>query len=500
MNLSRCSIANFGKRLPLAKFWQSSYNYCLPMNVVAQMKKFVEPKSVAVIGAPRSPMTIYGTVVDVITNLVGCGYQGKIYPIHPQASEIRGLKAYASITGAPEDIDLAVINLPRDSVPKIVKECVNKGIKAIIIITQGFADAGDAQGKQLQREIDDAIKGTGARIVGPNTFGTANAFINFSSSFWGTEMSKIPVGFMCQTGVFFVSLAGLKLVGKVIDLGNGSDVDFSDGLAYFEQDAETKVVGLHIEGMRDASRFLKQANKVACKKPVVVLKTGRSEQTVRAVQSHTGSLVGRDEIWDVALKQAGLIRVNDVEELGDTIRAFYTLPPMMGRKIGIVTWTGGFGIMGLDACQKSGLEASKLSLAAVNRLSALSPSWQDIGNPADIWPAVGVAKKGSLFEVLEIAMETFLNDPGVDAILCILGAFTPAIEINLCQLVEQMAKSHPDKPLVFYLYGPFANEIKNKLEGTGKTLVFPSPDKAVRALGHLADYSEFRTENHVAPV
>ena len=462
------------------------------MDIVTQMKKFVEPKSVAIIGVSRSPRRMHEVAFDVLTNLVNCGYRGKIYPIHPQASKIRGLKAYATITDAPGDIDLAVVNLPRDSVPGIVKECVSNGVKAIIIITQGFADANDAQGKQLQRKIDNVIKGTDTRILGPNTFGTANAFINFSSSFLETQMEKKPVGLVCQTGVFFLSPPGLEFIGKTIDLGNSSDVDFSDGLAYFEQDAETKVITLHIEGVSDGTRFLKQANQVVRKKPVIVLKTGRSEQAARAAQSHTGSLVGKDEIWDVVLKKAGVIRVSDIEELGDTTRAFYTLPLMKGRKIGIITWTGGFGIMGLDACQRFGLELAKLSSLSIDRLNALSPSWQDIDNPADIWPAVGIAKKGSLLEVLEVTVKNFLDDIEVDAVLCVLGVFGPTIGIGLRQLVERTAKSHPDKPLVFYCYGPLRDEAKAGLEKTGKTLVFPSPDRAIRALEHLADYSEFR--------
>lgn len=165
-------------------------------------------------------------------------------------------------------------------------------------------------------------------------------------------MEKIPVGFVCQTGMFFINPPGLKLLGKSMDLGNGTDVHFSDGLEYFEQDAETKVVGLHIEGMRDASRSLKQAHRVARKKPVVALKAGRSEQVAQAAQSHTGSLVGKNEIWSAALKQAGGTKVDDIEELGDTIRAFYMLPLMKGRRVGIVTYSGGFGVIGIDACQR----------------------------------------------------------------------------------------------------------------------------------------------------
>jgi acetyltransferase len=212
------------------------------VDVVAQIRSFLEPKSVAVIGTSREPGRIGSIIFDVLPNLIGYGYGGKIYPIHPSHSEVHGLKAYATVAVVPENIDLAVINLPRDLIPGIVKECVNKGINAIIILTQGFADADDDEGKRLQKEIDDAIRGTKTRILGPNTLGTANPYIKFSSAFAKAQMDEIPVGFMCQTGVFFMSLAGLKLMGEAIDLGNGSDIHFSDGLEFFEQDADTRVV------------------------------------------------------------------------------------------------------------------------------------------------------------------------------------------------------------------------------------------------------------------
>lgn len=461
------------------------------MDIVTQMKKFIEPKSVAIIGVSRSPMTIRGATIDVLASLIDQGYQGKIYPIHPQASEIQGLKAYATIAEAPDNIDLAVINLPRNLIPEIVKQCVDKDIKAISVTTQGFADAGDDEGKRLQMEMEGAVRGTDARILGPNTLGAANAYVNFNSAFMNIRAERIPVGLMCQTGVFLAGLADSQLVGKGIDLGNGSDINFSDGLEYFEQDAETKVIGLHVEGIRDA-RFLEVASRVSRKKPIIALKTGRCDQAAQAAQSHTGGLVGKDEVWDAAFQQAGVIRASDIEELGDMVKAFYTLPPMKGRRVGIITYAGGFGIMGVDACHQYGLEMAKLSPATINRLNALYPSWQDVGNPADIWPAVMVTKRASLSEVQNIVAETLLDDPGVDAVLCIFGAFIPGFEVDVQHLVQQSVKSHPDKPLVFFLYSYYATEVKYKLESKGNTVVFPSPERAIKTLGKMADYSEFR--------
>ncbi len=469
------------------------------MDIVAQMKKFMEPESVALIGVPRSQQFLDGISLDILGNLLHYGYQGRIYPINPRATEIMGIKAYGDVGEVSENIDLAVINLPRELVPQIVKECIGKSIEAITIVTQGFADADDGEGNQLQRELDELIKGNKVRILGPNTFGTANAYTNFSSSFVRLEMSKIPVGIICQTGFFFVDFPYLRLVGKGMDLGNSCDVDFADGLEYFEQDVDTKVIVLHIEGMRDGKKFLKIANRVVHKKPIVVLKTGRSLVSVQAVQSHTGSLVGKDEVWDVALKKSGITRVSDIEELGDMVKAFGTLPLMLGRRIGIVTWTGGVGIMGIDACERSGLQLSRLSPTTIEKLNAVSPSWQNVSNPADVWPTTMVAKQ-PLIQTVEAAIRNLLRDPQVDAVLCILGALTRSLQSELHQCVEQIMNDFPSKPLLFYLYGPFVDAAKAELEETSKTLVFPSPDRAIRALGHLADYSEFRRKSYKNPL
>jgi len=460
------------------------------MDVVEQLKQFMEPKSIAIIGASRRTGE---EAFNILENLLSYGYKGRIYPVNPNASEILGVKTYPSVEELPEKVDLAVISLPRSLVPGIIKECVDKRISAITIVTQGFTDANDGEGKRLQKEIDNLIKGNETRILGPNTFGTANANINFSSSFIGAKMERIPVGLICQTGAFFEGFANLRVLGKGIDLGNACDIDFADGLEYFEQDTETKVIALHIEGIKDGRRFLTVAKRAAKKKPIIALKVGRGGQAARAAQSHTGSLTGRDEIWDTALKGAGVIRASDIEDFCDMIRAFCVLPLMPVTKIGIVTYTGGYGIMGADACEKFGLELAELSPTTVDRLSALSPPWLAVGNPVDIWPGTMISKH-SLSQMEEAAVKNLLCDEQVSAVLCIFNLFKSALYIELCQLVEAVTRDYPDKSLIFHLFGPLGDEAKNELEKTGKTLVFPSCDRAIRALAHLADYSQFRTK------
>ncbi|MFP3975346.1 MAG: acetate--CoA ligase family protein, partial [Dehalococcoidia bacterium] len=438
------------------------------MNTVKQIKKFMEPKSVAIFGV-SSKTTGKGSL-NILQHLVGYGYHGKLYPINPNASKIMGIKCYSTIKEVPEKCDLAIINLPRQVIPGIVEECAESGVDSVVIATQGFADAGDEEGKKLQHHLDEIIERTGIRIMGPNSLGTANAFSNFSSSFVRLSMERNPIGVICQTGFFVVGYPSLKSAGKVIDLGNGCDIDFSEAIHYFEEDKDIRVIALHIEGTNAGQKLLEAATATSRKKPVVALKTGRSKEAARSVQSHSGALAGSDEIWDAGLRQSGIIRVEDVEDLAETVKSFASLPPMRGKGLGIVTYSGAAGIMCVDACQRYGLEVPELSQSTVDQLAPLCPAWQELANPVDIWPAIMVERKASMPEVEETMTDVLLNDPRIDAVLCVISElFTPGEVRSLKPMVKRLARSHPDKPLVFHLYGPFAAESKSELEGTGKT-------------------------------
>jgi len=459
------------------------------MNVVEQIKKFVEPKSIALLGVSRRTGR---NAFNILENLLSYGYEGRIYPVNPNATEILGVKTYSRLADiSNNEIDLAIINLPRSLVLGAIKACIEKGIQSIIIVTQGFTDAIDEEGKQLQKRIDELVRGNRVRILGPNTFGTANAFINFSSTYIKIDMAKVPVGIICQTGVFFNSFYELRVIGKGIDLGNACDVDFADAMEYFEQDDDIKVVALHIEGIRDGGRFIKVANRLTRRKPVLALKTGRGEYAAQTVQSHTGSLIGKDEIWEAALKQSGIIRVSDIDELADLVRAFSILPLMKGGRIGIATISGGLGIICIDTCHKFNLEVAKLSPISMKRISALTPSWQSVGNPLDIAPA-SVVLKHPFPKVLAESMEAILDDDGVDAALCLSIARTGERLSEIYPILQKLAEAHPDKPLVCSLQGPDIEEARNKLESTGRIIVFHTPERAIRALAHLSQYSAFR--------
>ena len=457
------------------------------MNVVEQMKKFVEPKSVAIFGVSRRP-----NMYHILQNLLDYGYSGRIYPINPNATEILGVKTYSRIGDITGEIELAIINLPRSLVPGVVRECVEHGVQSIIIETQGFADAIDDRGRQLQREIDKLVRESHVRILGPNSLGTANAFTNFSSAYSKLNMIRMPVGIVCQTGTFFHRFAQSLFIGKGIDLGNACDIGFAESLEYYEQDDETKVVALHIEGVRGAKGFIAAAQHIVQKKPVIALKTGRSEHAAAAAQSHTASLVGKDEVWEAAMRQVGVIRAGDIDELNDLVRAFYLLPPMKGKKVAIISISGGLGIIGIDACHRFNLELAELSPITMKRINDLLPTWLNTGNPVDIWPAHMVVKQ-SLAKVLTTTIDAVLDDDGVDAAMLIWNLWQPQTYALVCQLLPKLAEAHPDKPLIGSFFGSNAEEGRSKLEASGRVAVFHTPNRAIRALGHLARYSAFRS-------
>ena len=439
------------------------------------MKPFMEPKSVAIIGISR--LTGPGNY-NILENLLSIGYSGKIYPVNPRAKEILGVRVYPSVLAVPGDIELAVISMPRSAVPRIVGECAQKGIKSIIIITRGFDD-GDNEGRRLQAEISRIARQGGARILGPNTWGIANAFYNFTSGFSPMMMKRKPIGFVAQTGFYF----GVpEIGGKGIDVGNATDIDFADALEYYETDPDTKVIFLHIEGLRNGRRFVEVAARVSRKKPILALKTGREEEAAKAVRSHTGSLAGRDEVYDAAFKKCGVIRVNELDEFESLARAFLSLPLMKGNGIAVITSSGGAGIKAIDLLPKHHLRLARLSPSTMERLNSFAPPWHTIGNPADIWPAFAVAGHPPE-KVFSATLDALLRDDDVHAILLLFPAYTARPE-QKAQVLE-IIQSAPEKPIICWPPGAETEAFRAFMEKSGRVEVFSTMDHALRAFSGL---------------
>ena len=457
------------------------------MKIAEVMKRFVEPESVAIVGATRKSGEF---TMNILEHLISYGYAGKLYPINPNAGEILGIKAYADISEIADPIDLALIVTAREIVPAVLRSCADKGILCAIVVAQGFSDATDKDGHELGRRLTEIVRTTGIRVLGPNTFGTANAFINFSSSFARIQLDKNPVGIVCQSGLFFHGLPEFRLTGKCIDLGNACDIGFAEALQYFENDPQVKVIGLHIEGVNNPQRLLKTIARVTEKKPVIVLKTGRSAQAARAMQSHTGSLAGNSLLWDSALKRAGAIRVSDIEEFFDTVRMFSMAPLMKNNKIAVATFSGAAGILAMDAMRDTGLEIGNLSEDTTAKLVKLAPSWLKVGNPVDYWPIMmGYPDQG---RAMSDVMEILLSDDEIGGVMFTQVAFTPKFDEMMTMFLNYLAGKFPHRPFMSAISGTYNGDFINGLQRDGKHLAFHTPERAARAFSHLWQYSQLR--------
>lgn len=449
------------------------------------MKLFMEPRSIALVGVPRDTGQ---DAKNVLENLLTYGYKGRIYPVNPNCKKILDIETFCNVADLPETPDLAVIMTPQHLVFPLVKDTLEKGIKALVVVAQGFSDSGE-EGKLKQSQLVDMVHRAGARLVGPNSFGVANAFLNLNTAFVLTEMERKGVGIICQTGFPFVGFPQMIILGKGLDLGNTGDIDFADGLEYFENDEETRVIILHIEGIKNGRRFMETARRVSRLKPVVALKTGWSKSGEETALSHSGSLVGNDDIYEAVFKQSGILRVQDTEEFIDVCRAFLAFPRLRGRRLAVLTMTMAGGTMAADACEKYSMRLASFTPETLNKLSAIAPPWLKFSNPLDSG-AFYFSKTGPV-ETFRITMEAVLLDPQVDALLIVIPAL-PFEQRIYAEIAFNLTSRYPDKPVTMWLYASDkTGQVSSHFESTGRILNFGSIDRAVRALSRLADYSEY---------
>ncbi len=371
------------------------------------LDSFFKPKSIAVVGASKNSTKIGHAALK---NILISDYDCKIYPINPKEKSILGLKCYKKIANVPGKIDLVLISVPAPIVSKILKECKEKKVPNVIIITSGFSEAGN---EELEDELKKIIENSDMRVLGPNTMGYKNASDSLDASFVYGNPRKGYLSLISQSGALgigMIYLANNEYVGisKIIGVGNKLDIDDDDLIDYFSKDPDTKVIGLYIEGVKDGRAFMNSI--YACNKPVLVVKAGRSKAGARATASHTGSMAGSDKIYGAAIKQAGGIRCRDIVELFDMARALAGQPPAQGNRVGIITNGGGLGILLTDACEANGLTVPKLSKTTYKKIDKILPDLVKPNNPIDL-----VADAG--FFRYEAATRALLEDPNIDGLI-----------------------------------------------------------------------------------
>lgn len=459
------------------------------------MQRFFDPRSVVLIGVSRQSGTGSYNNLEVMKRY---GYRGAIHVVHPKVEEILGHRTVRRVAELPETPDLAVISLGRDRVLPVFKECIEKGIDRVVVISQGFADA-DARGKALQLELQDMARAAGARVVGPNTMGILNPFNRFSTAFVDIEIDPDPppLALVAQSGVFQVGYECFSgRLGKAIDVGNCADVDFVDALEFLENDPETRLIVLHMEGMHRGRDFLSVASRITPHKPIIVLKTGRSAAGAEAALSHTGSLVGEDAVFDVAFQRAGVLRVRTMIELKAACHAFLHYTALDGPALGVVTATGAIGILTADACEDYGLEIAPFPEQLREGLENSHIAWHKLRNPVDLWPLGMVA--GSFTKVFTEAGCGLLQDDRIHALLGIAPAMRSPLhaDLDLAAAVGEINRCNPrSKPIALWPYGGDQERWSRTLEAEPNVACFSSIDEAVMGLAALWRYTQFRRQS-----
>lgn len=454
------------------------------------MRQIFSPRSVVLIGVSRQ--TGVGAY-NGLEMMLRYGYRGRIFVVHPQAADILGYTPYRRVQDLPETPELAVIAVGRDRVPAVVADCLDVGIPWLIIITQGFADA-DAEGRQLQDRLVARARQQGARLVGPNTMGTLNVYDRFTTAFVDVSREHLPtpVSLIAQSGAPQVGAESFTgPLGQAIDIGNAADVGFVDALRYFEADPRTRVIAIHMEGLNRGRDFLEAASRINRTKPVIVFKTGSSEAGARAALSHTGSLVGQDEVFAAALQRAGITRVHGAQEMADTVQAFRKLPPLTGPRIGVVTASGALGIMTADALSREGLLLGELPTVLRETLEPQGPYWHKLHNPVDLWP-IGMLT-GDFLAGARLALTGLLADSGIDGAIAILPCLASELHRNIVptpEFIRALELERLDKPLALALYGDYREELSRQLDQIPGVACLASVEAAARALRHLYDYHQ----------
>lgn len=460
----------------------------------ASLRPFFRPRSVAVVGASRDPNSIgYRTLESLVKNQ----FRGRIFPVNPKATVIGDLKAYASVRDLPEAPDLALVVVPREAVLSVVDECGRKGVRALIVITAGFAEVGP-EGRELQAKLVDAVRGHGMRLVGPNCMGLLNTDpdVRLNASFSPLFPPPGRVAMSSQSGA--VGLAILAAARRFhlglstfVSVGNKADVSGNDLLQFWEEDANTDVILLYLESFGNPRRFARIARRVGQRKPIVAVKAGRATASSRAASSHTAALAASDTAVNALFQQTGVIRADTLEEMFDLAAALGTQPLPQGRRVGIVTNAGGPAILCADTCEAGGLEVPELSNRTRAKLASCLPAAAGVANPVDMIASASP-------EHYRRTVETVLSSGEVDAVIVIhisvgLAAREETADGVLRGVLAARAAGAAGRPVL----ACFMDEKGGRDPLVRDKETIPSyafPEAAARALAKACAYANWRSQ------
>jgi acyl-CoA synthetase (NDP forming) len=457
----------------------------------ARLNSLFRPAAVAVAGASTTAEKA-GNII--IKNLRTFGYAGAVYPVNPAGGAIEGLPAYTSVAACPRPVELVVAAVPHRQVEAVIEDAAAAGARYAIVVSGGFGDAGP-EGRRREARLVELCARRGIRLMGPNSIGTIDAVFGFCVS-----IGKLPpmpptgVSLLGQTGTFSTGFSLEEITrrrrgfSKVACLGNKADADESDFLAYYGDDPDTRCIGMYLEGVNDGRRFLRAARRAAGRKPVVALKSGRTELGARAAASHTGALAGSDAVYDAVFRQTGIHRVDDFGDFFAVLRAFDLCPLPRGWRVGVVSITGVGCVLAADACGEFGLELAAIGPATQARFRELAPDWATVGNPADIWSTIERLGPLDAYGKMCAAM---IADDAVD-ILLVVAVLLEEGRFDAAAAIAPALAAHPGKPVLACALGgrdELLAEFQLGLELSGAP-VFSGPRQALLAASHLCRRAE----------
>lgn len=471
---------------------------------VEALHTIFNPRSIAVIGASD----VFGKWGHrMVDRPLKSGYRGTIYPINGRKKEILGLKAYPSVSAVPADIDLAVLTTPATTVPSLLRECIDKGIRGAVVITAGFAETGSA-GRRLEQEIIAVARAGGIRLIGPNCMGIFSASGHLSLSF-PIQPEAGSIAFISQSGTFGVSIAQVAAaqgygLSKFVSIGNQADLGVADYLEYLADDGDTNVIALYVEGFKDGERFFEVAREVVKKKPILIYKAGRSEAAERAAMSHTASVAGSAVVFDSICRQIGLLQVHESFHLFEMAQALAGLPVPQGNRVAILG-SGGQGVVGTDACSALGIDLPQLDAATAAAITALLPPHApEAKNPVDFAGATRTAMQEA--EIIE----QFLKLDYIDGVISNVPV-SPQLWDSELEIDRKAANQPPHvrvaidggeryaslpgkygKPVICLRFANLENDIMEEILGEGGIPVYSSPEQCARAMHGLMHYGKVR--------
>lgn len=471
-------------------------------SIYQRLKPIFNPRGVAVIGASNNPEKFGSMFLNALLDTKF----PRVYPVNPNEAEVSGLISFKRVEDIPGPVDYSLISVPISRIIEVIKDCGRKSVKGAAIFTAGFSEGGTEKGKNLEKEMVNIAKEYGLRLIGPNCIGIYCPSSRLAF-FPGLSQEEGCIGFISQSGGHAEELArqaskwGLTF-SKIISYGNGCDLDSADFLEYLGEDPDTKIVTLYVEGVKDGPRFVKALRRVTASKPVVVWKGGTSDNSARAAASHTGSMAGSNEVWNTVLNYPGVIRVQDFEELGDTLLTIQYLCPPKSKNVAVIGAGGGFSVAVTDVLERFGLVVKRFTSETIGKLN-------------EIIPALGTGTKNPIdlsyflmqdISLLKKSFEIVANDPNIDILLthispdftgndALSDAFISRKQVEIVEVLVDiknlMGECFPEKPFAVILNAPAKIEYEIDRLKINETLlkkgipVYLSSTRAAKALQAL---------------